>query len=412
MGNAKLAIVALVPLFLVVIPALISEQAGGWTKKYTSNPTGFGLKKLPNLSDKVAIVTGGTSGIGYETALNLIMNGATVVLTARTKQKGDETAARIVDFVANADPNATVVRIKPAVLDLSSLASVKKFAAEFKRMRIPLHILVLNAGVMKSPGHQFVGGKNFTYGYELTKDGLESQIGVNHVGHFYLTKLLKKELKLGAPSRVVSVASNSESGGYPEGIRPDTWMPDDSSEDAVVVPEWYEDGAAHSQSKLANILFAREYAKRMEGTGVTAYSVHPGVVRTNLQRYLMEHWGKIPAGMSALERIRDRASHAMFLQACMDPADGALTQLYVASAPEEELENGGYYWPVGKLAKSSHPQGTNETLQELMWNETEKVISVVLAANNAKNKEAKMKETETKEADIPDTNEGEQGTSS
>merc|ERR1712023_503164 len=107
-------------------------------------------------------------------------------------------------------------------LDLASLPSIKSFAEAFEKMNLPLHMLVQNAGVMKSPGLEAVG-QNFTYGYDTTEQGFEMHIGVNHIGHFYLTQLLEPILKKSAPARVVSVSSSAERSAYAKGIRFDLW---------------------------------------------------------------------------------------------------------------------------------------------------------------------------------------------
>ena len=174
------------PLFLFVVgPVLISEfMGGGWTKKYTANPTGLTLTSMPKLNAKVAIVTGATSGIGYETAKGLLFAGAEVIITARTQAKGEAAVARLVEEVAEAFPSATEVRIRSMVCDQSSLKGVRNFVNKFSDLGIPLHILVLNAGVMKSPGHMFMG-KNYTFGFGMTADGFEQHIGVNHIAHQY-----------------------------------------------------------------------------------------------------------------------------------------------------------------------------------------------------------------------------------
>lgn len=286
-GKYALYFVAgLLPLLYVLLPAAISEAAGGWSKKYTSNPNHFSIKSIPDMTGKVVLVTGGNTGIGFQTAKALTMAGAQVIFTARSQEKANAAAAKIADSYSISFPEADSVKLMPMVCDQSSLESVENFATQVKQLKIPIHIMVLNAGVMKSPGAQFIG-MNLTYGFQLTEDGLEQQIGVNHIAHFYMTQLLTEPL-LAGKGRVIVVSSSAHSGGYPEGIRPDTWFPlatTGSNEGSI--PEWYEDGNSHCQSKLANILFSREFARRMEGTGVTAYSLHPGVIKSNIYRHMM-----------------------------------------------------------------------------------------------------------------------------
>jgi len=370
--------VAVLPILLfVVLPVLISETSGGFTSKYTSNPNKFSNDKIPNMAGKVAIVTGGTSGIGFETAKELVFAGAEVILTARSKAKGDEATERILSAYADEFPEATHVQVKAMVCDQSSLKSVRQFVAEFKKLKIPLHLLVLNAGVMKSPGAQYVG-KEMTYGFEKTEDGFEQHIGVNHISHHYMANLLKKELIAGSPSRAISVSSSAHSGGYAEGIKPETWRPAGDS-----TPDWYEDGNSYAQSKLANILWAKEFAKRMKDSGVTAYSLHPGIIISELARYMSPVWEKDLEDKSIFEKLFAAVFGTVWLSSNMATAEGALTQLYVATAPAGKLTNGAFYWPIGVEMKPAHPQASNGTLQDLLWKETEDAINTALKQEKA-----------------------------
>lgn len=371
-------VAALPVLIFVVLPALISEASGGYTSVYTNNPNKFSNDKIPNMAGKVALVTGGTAGIGFETAKQLVFAGAEVILTARSKAKGDAAVERIVSAYADKFPEATHVQVKAIVCDQSSLKSVRQFAAEFKKLNIPLHLLVLNAGVMKSPGSQYVG-KQMTYGFEKTEDGFEQHIGVNHVAHHYMANLLKKELMAGSPSRVVAVSSSAHSGGYEEGIKPETWRPAGDT-----TPDWYEDGNSYAQSKLANILWAKEFAKRMKDSGVTAYSVHPGIIISDLGRYMAPVWEKDLEGKSIIEKLMAAVFGTVWISSNMATAEGALTQLYVATASVDELTDGAFYWPIGVETKPAHPQASNETLQESLWKETEGAINTALNEEKTK----------------------------
>jgi NAD(P)-dependent dehydrogenase (short-subunit alcohol dehydrogenase family) len=242
-------------------------------------------------------------------------------------------------------------------LDLSSLDSVSEFAKEFNALDIPLNILVLNAGIMKSPGADFVG-QNMTYGFDTTEDGFEAHIGVNHIAHSHLTHLLLDQLKASAPSRVVTVSSMAEMGAYEDGFRFDEWKIDNG-----IMPESYEDGKAYGQSKLANLMFTSELAKRMNGTGVTAYSCHPGIIKSDLGRYMDTQIEKSLLGQ-------------FFELAMFSAKDGALTQLHLATAPVEELENGKFYHPIGRVVNPSHSKAQNDELQQMLWDETEMAIKL------------------------------------
>ena len=353
-------------LLLVALPMMLSEAIGGWTRKYTAPWLFWTPEKMGDLTGNVVIVTGANTGIGYHTALQMALHGATVIVGARSPSKGQAAVDSIKEQVNSTSGDATVQFLP---LDLSSLASVQSFAQEFLKLDLPLHTLVLNAGVMKSPGAAFVG-QNMTYGFETTQDGFEQHIGVNHIGHFYLTQLLRETLVASAPSRVVSVSSMAEMASYqPEGIRFDMWKADKRPDD-------YEDGAAYGQSKLANLLFAKELASQLNGTGATAYSCHPGVIQTELARYMTaEAESKLKGWLDA---ALNKALQSFFNTALFLAPDGALTQLHLATADPSILVNGGFYHPIGKYVETPiHSQASNETLPSLLWTETERMIQSV-----------------------------------
>lgn len=336
-------------------------------RKYTS-PSPFFTNDIPVLTGKVAIVTGANCGIGLETARELARKGADVILTARSKSKGDAAVAEIKASVARQLTFEPKVRYLQ--LDLASLNSIEEFSANFLKLGLPLHMLILNAGVMKSPGAQYIG-QEMTYGYDTTADGFEMHIGVNHIGHHYLTSLLTHKLKSSAPARVVSVSSGAEEGSYEGGFRFDLWT--QRGDD-------YEDGKAYAQSKLANALFARELAKRLDGTGVTAYSCHPGVIQTELTRYMTEFLAEQSKKKGPIYAAMDAGMQALFQLALFSTADGALTQLHLATSPDLPV-NGGFYHPIGQLAHLSHKAGADDKLPSLLWTKTEEAILAALKSS-------------------------------
>eukprot|EP00978_Attheya_sp_CCMP212_P000711 scaffold1422_cov48-Attheya_sp.AAC.3 len=372
----------------VGLPALLSELIGGWMRKYTSPRPIFSASSIGNLTGRVVIVTGANTGIGFESALEMARNGAHVIVAARSISKGQAAVSRIRETLETSSSSIgnslkeERIKVQFIPLDLSSLQSVHQFATEFLQMGLPLHVLLLNAGVMKSPGAVFVG-KNLTYGFEVTQDGFESHIGVNHIAHVYLTKLLTQKLKDSAPSRVVAVSSSAEEFAFAEGIRFDQWQPAkpaSSSWSPSLPPPDYEDGLAYGQSKLANLLFVRELAKQLNGSGVTAYSCHPGVIQTELFRYL-ESKNEEDAKLSGTVSVWVlKLVGAFFNQALFLAEDGALTQLQLVTSPPEQLINGAFYHPIGRVQNSSHPQGQNETLPSILWEETERVIQSVVGS--------------------------------
>lgn len=210
-----------------------------------------------SLNGKTVIITGGNTGIGKETALDLAKRKARVILACRNDDRG-QTAA---EEIRKASRNKNV---EYRHLDLSSLSSVRQFSSDILDEDIPVDILINNAGIMRCP-------------YWKTEDGFEMQFGVNHLGHFLLTNLLLDRIKESPNARIVNVSSI----GYkrvPEGINFD----DLNSEIK------YSPHKAYCQSKLANVLFTRKLAKRLEGTTVTVNSLHPGVIWTDLGRHFVK----------------------------------------------------------------------------------------------------------------------------
>uniref|UniRef100_A0A3Q3F0S7 Retinol dehydrogenase 12 n=1 Tax=Labrus bergylta TaxID=56723 RepID=A0A3Q3F0S7_9LABR len=195
------------------------------------------------LEGKTVLITGANTGIGKETALDMAVRGARVIMACRDVDKGEEAAASIRAACPRAD-------VEVRELDLADTCSIRAFAQKFLREVNELHILINNAGVMMCP-------------YMKTIDGFEMHIGVNHLGHFLLTSLLIGQLKRSVHARIVVVSSLAHNFGW---IR----FHDLHSQGS------YNSGLAYCQSKLANVLFTRELARRLKGTNVTVNSVHPG----------------------------------------------------------------------------------------------------------------------------------------
>jgi len=202
-----------------------------------------------DLHDKLFIVTGANAGIGFETALQLARQNASVIIAVRSKSRGDVAASKIRAAVPGA-------RVDVELLDLASFHSVRDFGSRFQSHHRRLDGLIANAGVMFPPK-------------TTTVDGHELSFQTNHLGHFLLTELLLEPLKAAAPSRIVILSSRAHDRGNLD------W------DDLDWEKRNYGFGIiAYADSKLANIMHAYELAKRLEGSGVTAVSVHPGVVRT------------------------------------------------------------------------------------------------------------------------------------
>jgi NAD(P)-dependent dehydrogenase (short-subunit alcohol dehydrogenase family) len=248
---------------------------------------------MGELAGKVYIVTGANTGIGKVTALELARRGARVILASRS---ADKTQA-VIDEIRKATGNADVELLS---LDLADLASVRAAAKAFLDRGLPLHGLINNAGLAGLRGR--------------TADGFEMTFGTNHLGHFLFTALLLDKLKASAPARIVNVSSVAHRRA--QGI---DW-------DAVRKPARRIDGVhEYAVSKLANVLFTKELARRLAGSGVTAYALHPGAVATDV-------WRHVPWPFRPLIK--------MFLKS---PEEGARTTLYCATAPELAGESGRYY---------------------------------------------------------------------
>ena len=245
-----------------------------------------------DMTGKVCIVTGANAGIGKETALGLANLGATVVMICRDRDRG-ETAQREVKRRSGND------RIELMICDLASRKSIEQFANEFKQHYDRLDVLVNNAGVLMRER-------------SFTEDGTESTFAINHLGYFLLTNLLLDVLKRRAPSRIVNVASTAHKYGK---LDIGGW----------VTGRDYSAFSAYANSKLANVLFTYELARRLEGTGVTANCLHPGAVGTNLFRGL------------------PKLLQALIALVTMGPERGARTSIYLASSPEVEGVSGKYF---------------------------------------------------------------------
>lgn len=204
----------------------------------------------PDLAGRVVLVTGANSGIGKETAVALAAMGATVVMTARTRSKGEAARDEVRERSGNTD-------VQLGDLDLGSLASVRSFGAWFLDSFDRLDVLVNNAGLITSQRR-------------TTADGFEEMFGVNHLGHFLLTDLLLDRLKASAPARIIVVSSVAHRWA-PFGLRRD---------DLQTERHRFVSATAYGRSKLANVQFSNQLARRLEGTGVTVNAVHPGSIHS------------------------------------------------------------------------------------------------------------------------------------
>ncbi|HVF19097.1 MAG TPA: SDR family oxidoreductase [Mycobacteriales bacterium] len=277
-----------------------------------------------DLTGRVCVVTGASAGIGTETALGLARLGATVVMVGRTPEKARAAHARVRSESGRDD-------VELLLADFSSLTEVRRTAAEITAAHPAVHVLVNNAGTA-------------TRERRTTVDGLEETFAVNHAAPFLLTHLMLDALKAGAPSRVVTLSSLAHKGGMI------------NFADLQYEREW-SSFRAYADSKLANVLFTRELGRRLAGTGVTSYAVHPGAVRTALFR-------------------ENRLLGAIypFVPFMRTPRSGARTTLWTATSPELATQTGGYYARRRPAAISAMAQ--DDVLAGLLWDETARLVGV------------------------------------
>ncbi|XP_034952778.1 retinol dehydrogenase 13-like [Chelonus insularis] len=279
------------------------------------------------LEGKVVIVTGANSGIGKEVVRDLAERQAKVVMACRDLISCEEARMKIVLETENK-------YIYCRKCDLSSQASIREFVNKFKSEHKRLDILINNAGIMRCP-------------LNVTKDGIETQLGVNHMGHFLLTNLLLDRLKQSAPARVINVSSAAHKSGK---IKVDDLNSVNS----------YDPADAYAQSKLANILFTRELAKRLEGTGVTVNAVHPGVVDTQITRHM---------AFSKSKLAKPFVKPFLWLLT-KTPVQGAQPILKLALDPSLEKVTGAYFSEFSQTDPSEEAQ--NDVLAKWLWVTSEK----------------------------------------
>lgn len=248
------------------------------------------------MSGRTCLVTGATGGIGMQTALRLAMLGATVIIVGRDPARAAAAASEL-------RRRAPLAQAETLTADLSSLEQVRALASQVQASCDRLDVLVNNAGVISMRR-------------QLTAEGLETTFATNHLGPFLLTCLLRGLLERSAPARVVTVSS-----AVHRQVRAIGW-------DDLACGRRAGQGQAYPLSKLANILFTAELARRLAGTGVTANCLHPGFVRTGLGRDVT---GPLGAVVQIALRLRP------------GPAAGAVTPVYLASSPEVAGVTGGYF---------------------------------------------------------------------
>lgn len=284
------------------------------------------------MKGKVCVVTGATSGIGEVAAIELARRGARVLIVGRSADRCAATLERVRE-AAGGDPSMA----ESIVADLSSQAEVRRVADEIGKRCDRLDVLLNNAGGMFLSRAESV-------------DGIEMTLALNHLSYFLLTDRLLPLLKAGATSRIVNVASDAHRGG-----RIDF--------DDIQLRRNYSGWRAYQQSKLANILFTYELARRLEGTGITANALHPGFVRT---RFFQDFTGWVGFVIKLGARL-----------VAIGPEAGARTSIYLATSPEVEGVTGRYF--VKCRPVTSSPRSRDRDTAERLWRLSEELTGQAAA---------------------------------
>ncbi len=272
---------------------------------------------MSNMQGKVCLITGGTNGIGRIAAQELARMGTTVVIVGRSAEKTAQVVAQIRAATGNQNVDALLA-------DLSSQQEIRRLAGEFKSRYARLDILLNNAGAVFMQR-------------QVSVDGIEMTFAVNHLAYFLLTNLLLDTIKASAPARIINVSSNAHSRAKIEF--------DNLQGERSFSP------AAYGNSKLANILFTIELARRLEGTGVTVNSLHPGFVNTGFGKNNSGFLFKILAAVVPL--------------IARSPEKGAETSIYLASSPAVQNVTGKYF--VDSQVAQAAPQAADTTVARKLW---------------------------------------------
>jgi len=282
--------------------------------------------KSVDMTGRTCMITGANSGIGKATAFALAEMGADLMLVCRDKGRGEAAAAEVSALAKGGSVDLLLA-------DLSSQAQTRRVAEEFLATGKPLHVLINNAGLVISERTE-------------TEDGIESTFAINHLATFLLTNLLLDRLKESAPARVVTVSSVAHKFA-------------DLDLDDVNATKGYNGMRVYGGSKLANILFTRELARRLDGTGVTANAAHPGAVGSN--------FGHNNSGpMAAMAKLMAPLMRT--------PAKGAQTSIYLASSPDVEGVTGGYF--ANSKPKQPNKAAQNDADARKLWDLSEEMTSV------------------------------------
>jgi retinol dehydrogenase 14 len=276
-------------------------------------------------TQRIGVVTGASAGIGLYTALGLARTGMRVVMTGRDRERTEAARRFVLARVSGA-------QVETALADFASLAAVRGLAEEILARHERLGLLVNNAGL-------------FSPKFRVSEEGYEMTFAVNHLAPFLLTNLLLERLKALAPARIVTVASRAHRGNRIDLA-------------TVAGPRDWSMMKAYGRSKLCNILFTRELARRLEGTGVVATCLHPGVVATGIG----QHGGLVEFGWRMMKPFMISAEK------------GAKTSLFLATVPDLTPFIGGYV--VGKALTRPDPAALDDGMARCLWDASARLVGL------------------------------------
>ncbi|XP_026034577.1 retinol dehydrogenase 13 [Astatotilapia calliptera] len=315
-----------------ILPVSVFGTVFGCAVLLKDRMTGGRCPSKATINEKTVVITGANTGIGKETARELARRGGRIIMGCRDMEKCEAAAKEIRGKTLN--PHIYARR-----LDLASMKSIREFAERIKQEEPHVDILINNAGVMRCPQWK-------------TEDGFDMQFGVNHLGHFLLTNLLLDKLKESAPSRVINLASLAHIVGKLD------------FEDLNWEKKKFDTKQAYCQSKLANVLFTRELAKRLQDTGVTVNAVHPGVVATELGRHTGLHQSQFSSSLLS----------PFFSLLVKSPEHGAQPSVYLAVSEELEGVTGRYYDVMTE--KEPAPQALDDEAACRLWEVSSRLVGL------------------------------------
>ncbi|MDN5882363.1 MAG: SDR family oxidoreductase [Nitrosospira sp.] len=277
------------------------------------------------MNGKIVLITGATSGIGLESAVMIAQSGAKVIIVGRNPEKTEAVLAQI-------KQRSDSSQVESMLCDFASQADIHRLAKNFLSRHDRLDVLINNAGAVNDKR-------------TLTEDGIETTFAVNHLGYFLLTHLLLDRIKASAPARIVNVASGAHYRGTLDF-------------DDLGFERRYKIMHAYARSKLANVLFTRELARRLKGTGVTSNAVHPGVVATHI-------WDRAPGWTQPIFTIVKR----IFMIA---PEKGAQRIAWLAASPEVEGKTGLYF--ENNQPKEPSTLARDDALAGRLWRQSKHLV--------------------------------------